>query len=109
MSGLGLGDFVRRAKVVGLYRRLLRAARDGGVVGGHEQVVSQFRAFQHLEDKATIAQLIHEGEKQAEMVEGLRGVGAGADKVEAVLKEQEEEGSLPNPLPSKDASWPWSK
>ena len=46
-----------------------------------------------------------------EVLEAARreGVGAGADKVEAVLKEQEEEGSLPNPLPSKDASWPWSK
>ena len=108
MSSLGLGDFVRRAKVLGLYRRLLRAARVGNVPGGHEQVVSQFRAFQHLDDKATIAQLVVEGEKQAEMVEGLRGVGKGAEKVEAVLKEQEEDGTLHTPKPSTDESWPWS-
>jgi len=107
-SQLGLGDFVRRAKVLGLYRRLLRAVQQGNVEGGREQVSAQFRAFRNLspsKDKATIAQLLREGEKQAEMVEGVRGVGKGGQLVAEVLEEEAPE----TPKPSTDDAWPWSR
>ena len=95
-----LRDFMRRSRVLSLYRSLLRAAPRH--LRG--EVAPAFRAHAQERDPAAIALCVAEAERQLDLVRFHAGGARGASGLAGVAK-----GVAPGEPPAVGAGWPWER
>ncbi|CAE7940988.1 unnamed protein product, partial [Symbiodinium sp. KB8] len=98
-KALGFHDFLRRAKVIRLYRDMLRTASKldhGEFLDVKHQIRAEFEKHRHEDDAGTLKGLLVEGaHKLAALKQSVT-----AAKAEVVAEEDAE-------YSPKDMAWPW--